>query len=60
LKIGDDGAQQQETEILKLKLFVNRKVSSLLQGDFGGQDSDTGKPVGSQNLRIINHCIGGV
>jgi hypothetical protein len=24
LKIGDDGVQQQKTEILKLKLFVNR------------------------------------
>jgi hypothetical protein len=50
-----------KTRNFKLKLFVNRKVSLLLKGDLEDQHSDTGKPVGSQNLRIIiSRFISGV
>ena len=41
-------------------MFVNRKVSSLLPGDFDKRRSDTGKTIGAQVARIINHCISGV
>lgn len=45
---------------IRLKLFVNREVSSCPGGDFGGRHYDTGWRIEAQVLLIINGCISGV
>jgi hypothetical protein len=54
------GDAEHKNKNIKLKLFVNREVSSLRGGDFGDQHDDAGRRIEAQVLCIINHCISGV